>query len=147
MRRSGLIIGIVGALLALGLCLLVAPNPGVAKSPAADWQPTGLTEPVSQLYTPLSGAFFARTARGLQRSDDGGATWTVVALPPPAPNQTAPELMVDPIDHSTIYASGIEGLYRTNDDAATWSVVLPAANLATTTRLLALAVSPADRNL
>ncbi len=137
----------LGVLLALGLVLSAAPGPGAAEALAADWQPTGLSEPVGRLYTPASGAFFARTASGLQRSNDGGATWVEVGLPPQAPSQPAPELAVDPVDHTTIYAAGIEGLYKTTDDAAFWSVVLPTANLPTTTRVLAVAVSPADRQL
>lgn len=137
----------LGVLPALVLLLSNAPGPGAAEALAADWQPTGLAEPVRELYTPASGALFARTASGLQRSNDGGATWAEVALPPQAPTQSAPELMVDPIDHTTIYGGGIEGLYKTEDDAATWSVVLPTAGLEVTTRLLAVAVSPADRQV
>ena len=147
MRRSGGTTVILSILLVLGLLLSAAPGWGSAEALTADWQPTGLVEPVRQLYTPASGAFFARTASGLQRSDDGGATWAEVGLPPQAPNQPAPELVVDPIDHTTIYAGGIEGLYKIQDDAATWSVALPTAGLAGTTRVLAVAVSPADRQL
>jgi hypothetical protein len=147
MRRSRGIAGVLGLLLVLGLLRLDAPGTGWAEALTADWQPTGLAEPVRQLYTPASGAFFARTASGLQRSNDGGATWIEVGLPPPAPNQSSPELVVDPIDHTTIYAGGFDGLYKTTDDAATWSVVLSTASLAETNRVLAVAVSPADRQL
>lgn len=87
---------------------------------AADWETTGLTEPVLALYTPASGAFFARTATGTMRSDDGGDTWRPVPLPPNTRLAAA-----DPASQAVLYAEGAAGLYRTTDDAANWQLVLP----------------------
>ncbi len=88
---------------------------------AADWQLAGLTEAALQLFTPVTGAFFARTQTGLARSDDGGMTWRSVPLPA-APTGV---MAVDPTDHTTIYAVALAGLYKTSDDAHTWEVILP----------------------
>ena len=112
----------------LACALLWAGTPIYAQSQdqpgaAADWQPAGLTEAVLQLFTPTTGAFFARTQTGLARSDDGGVTWRPVSLPP-APTGV---IAVDPTDHTTIYAVGQAGVYKTSDDARTWQVILPAS--------------------
>ena len=85
---------------------------------SAEWEMTGLSAPVSELFTPASGALFARTREGLMRSDDGGATWSAVALP------AAPTLVtVHPGDHTILYAANADGLYRSADDAASWTLI------------------------
>ena len=73
------------AVLLSAVTALVAPIDGqTAVRPvlAADWQPTGLTEETFQLFTPASGAFIAATFTRVMRSDDAGASWHQVNLPP-----------------------------------------------------------------
>jgi hypothetical protein len=114
--------------------------------PAADWEPTALAEPAVRLFTPWSGAFFAQTREGLFRSDDAGATWRAVALPPGTDATTLRQgIAVDPSNHTVVYAAGRGGVYKSVDDAATWELALPAANEFTPP--LAVAVSPADGGL
>src|SRR4051812_8305169 len=67
---------LVGVVLAATCAVALSAH----RAAAADWQPTGLGEPASMLFTPASGAFFAKTASGLSRSDDGGASWHAVPL-------------------------------------------------------------------
>ncbi len=89
---------------------------------------------VVRFYTPASGALFALrsasvaspTSETLTRSDDGGATWGTIILPPgPMGEDERRVVEVDPLNHLVVYASGQEGLYKTDDDAASWRVVLP----------------------
>ena len=138
-NRSVLFRRWAAALLTLAPVLIPGTGERFAAHAAAapDWEPTGLGEPVLELYTPASGLLFARTRDGLSRSDDAGATWTAVSLPP-SPRAVA----VDPTDHTTLYVAGAAGLYKTADDAATWTLVLPL-----TERALRIAVSPADSQL
>jgi photosystem II stability/assembly factor-like uncharacterized protein len=130
------------------LCLVSA---GQALAAQADqdqpgdpiWEATGLSEPVFELFTPTSGAFFAQTPGGLQRSDDGGDTWRIVSLPfEPDPNR-APEVAINPRDHTNLFAAGPLGVYRTRDDARSWQLVYPTPK----NRVLAIAVSPANPNV
>src|SRR5262249_3262339 len=95
-------------------------------------------EPVLELFTPASGAFFARTQDALQRSDDGGVSWATVALPGPLGGAVT----VDPTNHTTIYAAGPGGVYKTPDDAASWFHVF-----ATPRYVADITVSPADPSL
>jgi hypothetical protein len=137
----------VGGVVALVLGLLGASVALAQDAPAGDWAQTGLTAPVSRLYAPASGALLARTADGLMRSDDAGATWSAVSLPeaalPPATPATNPaRIVVDPKSHATIYVGATDGLYKTDDDAATWKLILPTTPEAPW--LQAAAVSPAD---
>ena len=113
-----------------------APSAWAQGKGAGAWQPTGLGEAVRELFTPASGALFARTREALWRSDDAGATWAPVALPPLG---SAGErfVAVDPTNHMVVYVSGAEGLYKSVDDAATWTPILPG-------NIQAVVVSPAD---
>lgn len=131
--------------LAITLSLIIAAGlaaPATARAQSGDWEATGLSDPVTQLFAPASGAFFARTEGGLLRSDDGGASWAAVVLPPELPPTQIQRVAVGPIDHTVVYIFGGEGLYRTSDDAASWSLVLPTRGGAR-----ALALSPTDPNL
>src|SRR5438094_97824 len=63
-RTLGLVLGVL-------LAVAVSGAGGAQEQPPIDWEATGLSGPVSRLFAPTSGAFFAQTADGLQRSDDG----------------------------------------------------------------------------
>jgi hypothetical protein len=143
-RRAGVGGGrpaVLAALLALTLILTAGGAPALGES-LDDWEQTALTGPVAELFAPASGAFFARTDGGLFRSDDGGASWRPVNLPPVPSNARAWRAAVDPTDHTVLYVSGEGGLYKSSDDAATWTLVLPTSEVAR-----GIAVSPADRGL
>ena len=136
---------ILGASVVLATTLFGGPSPGGhaqeappdAKAPADAWVLSGPGGPISQLFTPSSGALFAANASSLFRSDDGGATWRQITLPP-----SSYLVEVDPTDHTVLYAAGAEGLYKSGDDAASWTLVLPDSE-----NVRAIVVSPADHNL
>lgn len=149
------------ALLLAIVLVLGSVRPARSEVAAGDWEPIGPGEIVGTLFAPTSGALFAQLAlggeragrpraNGLVRSDDGGTTWTTVALPPPhtiGPNQLRYELpweriAIDPTDQTIIYAPGAEGLYKSEGDATGWHLILP-----TDLTVRALAVSPADARL
>ena len=128
---------VLAGLLAVLLACCLAGRARAEEEPVPSWESTGLTEPAGQLFTPASGAFFATVKDGLMRSDDGGATWRAINVPP-----KLGRVAVDPTNHTVIYAAGEGGLYKTGDDAATWQLIMP-----TPWNVAALAVSPADPNL
>jgi photosystem II stability/assembly factor-like uncharacterized protein len=132
------LLGVVGASVA-----------GAQESPVVAWSQTSLTGTVRKLYTPASGALFARTNTGLARSDDAGSTWSPVALPTSTPLQGTPgwtrAILVDPTNHQTIYAVMKDGIYKTEDDAATWRLMLP--NNPDVPDFRIMAVSPVDNRL
>ena len=105
---------------------------------------------VVRFFTPASGALFAvrshsvpsPTSVQLLRSDDGGASWRTVELPPAADRNERRAVTVDPRDHTVLYASGAEGLYKSDDDAASWRPILP-----TDGPTAEIAVSGADNHL
>jgi photosystem II stability/assembly factor-like uncharacterized protein len=106
----------------------------------AEWQMALPNVAATRIFTPASGALFAATTIGLHRSDDGGANWTEVQLPPLHTPGVAIE--VDPTDHRVVYVDTPTGLQRTDDDAATWAMILPSDR-----KTLKIAVSPADPSL
>jgi photosystem II stability/assembly factor-like uncharacterized protein len=121
-RRAALLIVTVLLLTVTALIAPFADLPPASPAMAADWQPTGLTEQTYNLYTPASGAFFARTATAVMRSDDGGTTWRQVTLPAEAAGQRfAPSVAVDPNDHTRLYV----GNWASRDDDATWTRLDP----------------------
>lgn len=136
------------AAVALTLAVVGTAAPARAQGETAEsWQPTGLTGQALRLATPASGALFARTADGLMRSDDAGATWAPVALPaappiPGLPTDAPGSIVVDPTNHAIVYAATADGIFKTVDDARSWAPTLPTVSEAPTFQ--ALAVSPAD---
>jgi photosystem II stability/assembly factor-like uncharacterized protein len=134
----------LGGLAALAGAALVGPaiRPARADEIAGDdWERTGPDRATDRLFAPSSGALFATAGGLLFRSDDAGESWREVALPPPA-GSARRELLVHPLDHRVVLASGAEGLYRSDDDAQTWRVILPGPRAA-----IRLAASRADPSL
>lgn len=121
-----------------GPATLATPSTALA---AADWELTALGEPALRILVPSSGVLFAQSETGVFRSDDLGDSWAPVSLGP-----ATTLLAVDPIQDTTLYATGPNGVYKTTDAAANWQQIFvfgPTAG----GKALALAVSPADRNL
>lgn len=65
--------------------------------------------------------------RGLQRSDDGGQTWRVVATPP----QSLIALAASAHDPETLYAATEQGLLISRDGGSGWMPIHPARTSAT----------------
>jgi hypothetical protein len=55
------------------------------------------------------------------RSANGGSTWSDISTS--LPDQPFQSVIVDPSNHTTIYASANVGVYVSKDSGATWSVV------------------------
>lgn len=136
MTSQALIAARLAAALMITMLLLAPPRAAVAQ-PTVEWELASLSGSIVRLFAPASGAFYASTKSGLSRSDDGGATWRDVPLPP-----ETYEITIDPLEHTTLYAAGAGGLFKSDDDAATWNLILP-----TDEAVRAVAVSPADRGL
>jgi photosystem II stability/assembly factor-like uncharacterized protein len=125
------------------------------------WEALPITVAVDHVFTLASGPVFAWSSDGpdpgmpgsptdppsprLLRSDDGGTSWSPIALPPPPRRSGAvrrPIAAVDPLDPNVLYAAGQEGLYRSDDGGDTWRGLL-----ATPARIVGVAASPAERGL
>jgi uncharacterized protein (TIGR03437 family) len=67
--------------------------------------------------------------RKIAKSDDGGITWKVLALPPPRfPNSTSVNTLdVDPFHSGVVYAASSQSTYVTYDGGDNWGKVLPPA--------------------
>jgi photosystem II stability/assembly factor-like uncharacterized protein len=117
------------------LALVGADAPPLRAQEAVGWELTGLHEPVIQLFTPPSGAFFAQTAGGLLRSDDAGATWVPISLP-----AGTSSVAIDGSTPPALYAGGEGGLSRSTDGGASWTSLLA-------DKVVKVTVSPADPKL
>ncbi|MFN0072723.1 MAG: WD40/YVTN/BNR-like repeat-containing protein [Chloroflexota bacterium] len=127
-------------LLWVGWIATVGSEPVVALCRDRDWQKLPIDEPVLRIDTPASGALFARTKAGLLRSNDGGLTWSDIPLPAPRDRGSEAEaVMVDPIDHTVLYAEGADGLYQSTVEPVSWNLILPLA-----APIDSIVVSPAD---
>lgn len=157
-------VGVVRALVALVLLTVVVGVGGVraeaAWEPALEWEATGLTGRVTELFTPSSGAFFAvqqrlgareiapgggdRADEGLWRSDDAGVTWRRIGLPP-----RADRVWVDPTDHSIIYTHAHPRLHKSTDGGESWTQLVLTLFPETDSEVYVgiLAISPADPQL
>lgn len=56
---------------------------------------------------------------GINKSTDGGDTWTYINPPPEA---SVMRLLVDPSDSNHLYGAGIYGFFHTTDGGQTWEV-------------------------
>jgi photosystem II stability/assembly factor-like uncharacterized protein len=141
-------IAMTAALTLASLAILAAPASLLAQSASVgDWEPTGLAEPAYRLHTPASGALYASAQPGLLRSDDGGASWRPVGLPPEAWNVT-----VDPVDQDILYAATQQGLHKSSDAGVTWKLILartfaPPGSSLYQSMLREFKVSPANHQL
>ncbi|MBI1353380.1 MAG: hypothetical protein GC160_03460 [Acidobacteria bacterium] len=70
---------------------------------------------------------YLEQARGLARSDDGGATWTESGVPTSSQASYGPPwfrpraIALDPHDVDRVYNGGTDGLYRSDDGGASWT--------------------------
>ena len=62
--------------------------------------------------------YMSTDGNGIYRSDDGGATWSMTAGPPP---EYGYGLAVDPTDPGVVYAGGNGKLMKTADGGGTWT--------------------------
>lgn len=121
---------IVAALAAFAFGIGTAQRGALAQDGGGAWETVDIGGQATRLFAPKSGALFASRASGvgsgledraLMRSDDGGATWRHVMLAPVAASAADPvHFAVDPISHTTVYASGPAGTFKSDDDATTW---------------------------
>jgi hypothetical protein len=70
-----------------------------------------------------SGTVYASTAEGIQKTIDGGATWTQQL--PPDPDGAALNLAIDPQNPRTLYQYSYAGSVKTADGGASWTNLLP----------------------
>jgi photosystem II stability/assembly factor-like uncharacterized protein len=115
----------------------------------ATWEQLGALGPMYRVFAPTSGALLAAGDGKVVRSDDAGASWHDIPLPPHAdlsfglPGSFTPKhlgqgrLAVDPTNHDVMYVSaGV--LKKSMDGGATWTA-LPVEGT-----VVAVAVSPAN---
>jgi hypothetical protein len=114
--------GVIGRWIVFGVSLSIALGLGASTvgrtdaREAATWERLGPGEQaVSRLFTPTTGALFARTDKELYRSDDGGLTWGTVRYPGDTDVVT-----VSAADQQLLYAAGTGGVYRSQDGGGTW---------------------------
>jgi photosystem II stability/assembly factor-like uncharacterized protein len=60
---------------------------------------------------------FAAVGPGMAKSTDGGATWSMLTVPPSA----ASVLSLAPGDKNVLYAGTVRGVWKTSDDGANWT--------------------------
>lgn len=122
------LLAVCGALL---LLLPLVVHTGLAHAQVTtDWQPTAYTDPVSNLWVLDTGSVLVTSPSTthprtdipyatLSRSDDGGASWSSVAVP----SDLAIEA-VDLTNPAAMFAAGVDGLHRSADGGQSWRLVL-----------------------
>jgi photosystem II stability/assembly factor-like uncharacterized protein len=153
--RRGLYRPVILGVLASVLLVLGWLPPAPARADAPDWEATPLSGKAQRLFMPASGALYAQVGNDLYRSDDAGATWTPISLPPVKEHSFYPFQRVVAVDSAhtgVLYANGPEGLYRSQDGGREWELVLSTADRVWHPELhsvggadvIGVAVSPAD---
>lgn len=83
---------------------------------------------------------YAGTAGGMEKSTDGGSSWTPLSFP--HPGEGVNKIAIDPTANSTIYAgSSHHGMFKTIDAGSTWSRInagFPSSTLGNTVVVLAI---------
>lgn len=124
---------LLGVSLSLTL-MLVSTAPLVAQEPPPPpaWEPTSFVDRgfILGMVAHPDGAVFVRSPGKLTRSDDQGASWQDVPLPPQAPTwRNIPSAggfaVAHPTDSQLIYATGQGGVWRSVDGGATWAPAFP----------------------
>jgi hypothetical protein len=81
---------------------------------------------------PPGGTAFPLPTRGIYKSTDGGATFTnlnELGTGLPLPLRGATNIVIDPVDHNTLYAGQFgQGVYRSTDAGAHWSQIFAPVN-------------------
>jgi photosystem II stability/assembly factor-like uncharacterized protein len=133
----------MAAVLVMAVAVAYPGGTAAAAQAGGAWQNLGLKGYTYRLLTPPSGALFAQQVGGVFRSDDAGATWARVNLPPRgAPPNAGLVFTLDPTNHTIMYANGAQGVYKSINDAASWSLILPTTEVVTS-----IVVSQADPNM
>ncbi len=135
----------VPALLVSATLLIGAASPPAFTSPKRigfaggdDWEPAIATDRLGNVYAVWSHygpdprcADCASPHTELQISRDGGVTWgRAHPLAPSSTRQDDPQIVVDPADGETVYASFMQGdkssqyVARSDDHGVTWTTVL-----------------------
>lgn len=86
------------------------------------------TGEISRYVRPLVGTLGARASYGMGvlRSTDGGTTWDTTGLSWAFQNITAvQEIVINPLNSSTVFAATSEGVYRSTDAGASWTLSNP----------------------
>ena len=101
-----------------------------------DWEPSVATDDFGHVYafwTHYNPVCFSCSAHleTMQISSDGGATWSAPFVPfPSSTSQDDPQIVVDPVDGRTVYASYMQGskssqyVAKSTDFGKTWHTML-----------------------
>src|SRR6266542_2592833 len=139
--------------IALTVIVTLLENPGAQAgadagaqlgSEVGDWVQTPIQDPALRVFTPSSGALLALTATDLYRSDDAGATWRPIPLPPLTRRDDKARVVVDPSNHDHLYAVGDAGVFE-QTAGSDWKLILQRGSQGECAH--ALAASAADPRL
>ena len=102
------------------------------------------TGEISRYVRPLVGTLGARSSygMGILKSTDGGSSWDTTGLSWSFQNITAvQEIVINPLNPSTVFAATSEGVYRSTDAGESWAV--------SNTELMAmdLVINPSDTTI
>ncbi len=76
------------------------------------------------MWTLGSGNYNDNNSIGVLKSVDGGTTWSTTGLSFNASDKKSIyRLLMDPGNHSTLYAATSDGLYKTTDGGTSWSLI------------------------
>ncbi|HLF13480.1 MAG TPA: hypothetical protein VI932_01145, partial [Bacteroidota bacterium] len=86
------------------------------------------TGEISRYVRPLVGTLGARSSygMGILKSTDGGTTWDTTGLSWSFQNITAvQEIVINPLNSSSVFAATSEGVYKSTDGGESWTVSNP----------------------